>query len=139
MMTPKEECELLLSAILPAAQNLLKKHREFYPIGAVLTENKEIQFTETYAQTEFPSPETVIRNLTELHKQMSAENRIVASAIAWNGGITTSQGKNTDAILVSMEHRDNYRVVTAAPYQIGLFKRISFHDIIALEGLQNIF
>ena len=42
LMTPKEECEELLNALLPFAANQLKKHGEFYPFGAVLTNDGEI-------------------------------------------------------------------------------------------------
>ena len=44
-MTPKEECEQLLNAILPFAINQLNKHGEFYPFGAVMLNNGDISLT----------------------------------------------------------------------------------------------
>ena len=36
IMTPKEQCEILLDKILPFAEKQMKKYREFYPFAAVL-------------------------------------------------------------------------------------------------------
>ena len=48
-MTPKEECEVLLEALLSASENPLKKNGEFDPIGAVLINDGIAIFTAVHS------------------------------------------------------------------------------------------
>ena len=63
-MTPKEECEELLNALLPFAVNQLKKHGEFYPFGAVLNKDGEISLTAVDSGDDHPDPTGMINRLT---------------------------------------------------------------------------
>ena len=138
-MMPKEECEVLLDAVLSASTNLLKKNKDFYPIGAVLTYDGTITYTAIHSDNEFPDSESVICDLTTAHKQKAESNEIKASGIAWNATIATSDGKQSDAIVVSLEHQDNYSVIVGLPYKFGLFKKIQFGELFAEEGKNDIF
>ena len=137
-MGPKEECEVLLEALLTASEKLLKKNGEFYPIGAVLSNDTTATFTAVHSENEFPDSQSVTRNLISTHKQMAQKSEIKASGIAWNGTFA-SDGKQSDAILVSMEHKDDYSVIVGLPYKIGLFKKIKFGELFAQEGKRDIF
>ena len=137
-MTPKEECEVLLEALLSASENLLKKNGEFYPIGAVLLNDSTAIFTAVHSEDEFPNSKEVIRDLVASHKQMAQKNEIKSSGIAWNAAVT-SDGKQTDAIIVSLEHQDNYSVIVGLPYKIGMFKKIKFGELFAQNGNNDVF
>ncbi len=137
-MTSKEESEVLLDALLSAAENLLKKNGEFYPIGAVLTYDNDVTFTAIHPDNEFPDSKDIISCLISSHKQMAQKNEIKASGIAWNGAFS-SNGKNSDAIVVSLEHKDNYSVIVGLPYKIGLFKKVNFGELFAQNGNSDIF
>lgn len=137
-MTPKEECEVLLEALLSASKNLLIKNGEFYPIGAVLSNDATATFTAVHSDNEFPDSKSVIRDLGSSHKQMAQKKKIKASGIAWNGTFT-SNGKQTDAIIVSLEHQDDYSVIVGLPYEIGLFKKIKFGELFAQSGNSDVF
>ncbi|MBQ7887071.1 MAG: hypothetical protein IJ313_09290 [Clostridia bacterium] len=138
-MLPKEECEVLLDALLAAAENLLRKNGEFYPIGAVMTADSDTAFTAAHSDNEFPDSQSVIDALISSHKQMAEKNEIKASGITWNASISTPDGKQSDAIIVSLEHKDDYAVIVGLPYRIGLFKKIKFGEIFAQSGNHNIF
>ena len=137
-MTPKAECEVLLETLLSASENLLKKNGEFYPIGAVLLNDITATFTTVYSDNEFPDSKSVICDLISSHKQMAQKNEIKASGIAWNGTFS-SDGKQADAIFVSLEHRDDYSVIVGLPYKIGMFKKIKFGDLFAQNGNSDVF
>lgn len=137
-MTPKEECEVLLEALLSASKNLLIKNGEIYPIGAVLSNDATATFTAVHSDNEFPDSKSVIRDLVSSHKQMAQKKKIKASGIAWNGTFT-SNGKQTDAIIVSLEHQDDYSVIVGLPYEIGLFKKIKFGELFAQSGNSDVF
>ena len=137
-MLPKEECEVLLDTLLPAAENLLRKNGEFYPIGAVMTIDSSTTFTAADCGTDFPNSQSVIDALISSHKQMAVKNEIKASGITWNASVTF-HGKQSNAIVVSLEHQDDYSVIVALPYKKSLFKKIKFGELIAQDGNHDVF
>lgn len=138
-MTPKEQCEILLDKLLPFAEQQMKKYREFYPFAAVLLEDDSVELTASYDGNEHPEPKAVLEDLKQIHKKLADEGKIKASGIVWNAGVNSADGKPTDAIIVSLEHRDNYSVIVGEPYKIGLFKTVTFGNLFAMEGKQDIF
>lgn len=138
-MTPKEQCEILLDKLLPFAENQMKKYREFYPFAAVLLEDDSVELTASYDGNEHPEPKAVLEDLKQIHKKLAGEGKIKASGIVWNAGMATPDGKSTDAIIVSLEHKDDYSVIVGEPYKIGLFKKVSFGNLFAMEGKHDIF
>lgn len=137
-MSPKEECEILLDSLLSASVSLLEKNEEFYPIGAVLSNDAVATFTAVHSGNEFPDSRQVIQELISAHKQMAQNNEIKASGIAWNA-VIASEKEKSDAIIVSLEHRDEYSVMVGLPYKIDLFKKTEFGELFAQRGNNNVF
>jgi len=138
-MTPKEQCEVLLDKLLPFAEDQMKKYREFYPFAAVMLMDDSVEITETYDGNEHPESKDVLETLKQIHKQLSSEGKIKASGIVWNASVASANGKPSDAIIVSLEHKDNYSVIVGEPYKIGLFKKVAFGNLFAMEGKHDIF
>ncbi len=138
-MTPKEQCEVLLDKLLPFAEQQMKKYREFYPFAAVLRMDDSVALTATHDGNEHPEPKAVLEDLKQIHKKLAAEGEIKASGIVWNAGVNSADGKPTDAIIVSLEHKDDYSVIVGQPYKIGLFKKVSFGNLFAMKGKHDIF
>jgi len=138
-MTPKEQCEILLDKLLPFAEEQMKKYREFYPFAAVMLMDDSVEITETYDGNEHPESKDVLETLKQIHKQLSSEGKIKASGIVWNASVASANGKPSDAIIVSLEHKDNYSVIVGEPYKIGLFKKVAFGNLFAMEGKHDIF
>ena len=138
-MTPKEQCEALLDQLLPFAEDQLKKHREFFPFGAVIQTDGSVAVSGFYDGNEQPLSKDVIEGLIESHRQMNAKGEILASGIVWNASVTSPDGKPSDAIVVSLEHKEGYSVIVGEPYKLGLFKKVSFCNLFAMEGKHDIF
>ena len=138
-MTPKEQCEVLLDALIPFAENQMKKYREFYPFAAVLLMDDTVEITGSYDGNEYPDSKDVLKDLIQIHKQLASEGKIKASGIAWNSSVVSADGKPYDAIIVSLEHKDDYSVIVGEPYKIGLFKKVTFDSLFAMEGKHDIF
>ena len=138
-MTPKEQCEVLLDKLLPFAEDQMKKYREFYPFAAVILMDDSVELTGSYDGNEHPESKDVLADLIQIHKQLAAENKIKASGMVWNAGIASADGKPTDAIIVSLEHKDGYSVIVGEPYKVGLFKKVTFGNLFAMEGKHDIF
>lgn len=139
MMTPKEQCEILLDTLLPFAEDQMKKHREFYPFAAVMHTDDSLELTGSYDGNEHPESKDVLEALKQIHKQLASDGKIKASGIVWNASVASADGKPSDAIIVSLEHKDNYSVIVGEPYKIGLFKKVTFGQLFAMEGKQDIF
>ena len=137
-MIPKEECEVLLEELISASEKLIKKNGEFYPIGAVLTNDNTVIFTALQSDNDFPDSQNIISDLTSSHKQMAQKNEIKASGICWNSTVSSS-GKSSDSIIVSLEHKEDYSVIVGLPYKIGLFKKVRFGELFAQNGNSDIF
>ena len=138
-MTPKEQCEVLLDTLLPFAENQMKKHRGFYPFAAVILMDDTIELTGTYDGNEHPESKDVLADLIQIHKQLAVEGKIKVSGIAWNASVASADGKPSDAIIVSLEHKDDYSVIVGEPYKVGLFKKVNFGNLFAMEGKHDIF
>lgn len=138
-MTQKNDCEILFNALFSSVEVVLKEHKEFYPVGAFLNNNDEIEFIDSFIDNEFPDSQMVIDSLTLSLKQMAKNNEIKACGIAWNGTISTLGSKGSDAIIVSLEHKNDYSIMVMAPYKIGLFKKIRFSNLISQDGKKDIF
>ena len=138
-MTPKEQCEVLLDKLLPFAENQMKKYREFYPFAAVILMDDTVELTGNFDENEHPESKDVINDLIQIHKQLASEGKIKASGIAWNASVASADGKPTDAIIVSLEHKDDYSVIVGEPYKVGLFKKVKFGNLFAMKGKHDIF
>ena len=138
-MTPKEQCEILLDKLLPFAEQQMKKYREFYPFAAVLLMDDSVELTASHDGNEHPEPKAVLEDLKQIHKQLAVDGKIKASGIVWNAGVTLEDGKPTDAIIASLEHKDDYSVIVGTPYKIGLFKKVTFGNLFAMQGKHDIF
>lgn len=138
-MSPKEQCEILLDALLPFAEDQLKKHREFYPIAAVLRSDDSVELTDVFDGSEHPDTKDVLDSLVRLHRQAAAEGEIKASGIAWNASVRLPEGRPSDGIVIRLEHQDDYSVIVVKPYKIGLFKKVCFGNLFAVEGKHDIF
>ena len=137
-MTPKEQCEVLLDKLLPFAENQMKKYREFYPFAAVILMDDTVELTGSFDGNEHPESKDVINDLIQIHKQLASEGKIKASGIAWNATVS-SNGKPSDAIVVSLEHKEDYSVIVGLPYKIALFKKVKFGELFAQNGNSNVF
>ena len=134
-MSPKEQCEVLLDKLLPFAEDQMKKYREFYPFAAVILMDDSVELTGSYDGNEHPESKDVLADLIQIHKQLAAEDKIKASGIVWNAGIASADGNPTDAIIVSLEHKDDYSVIVGEPYKVGLSKRLL--SVICLQWKEN--
>ena len=138
-MTSKEQCEVLLDKLLPFAEDQIKKYREFYPFAAVLLMDDSVELTGNYDGNEHPESKDVMNDFIQIHKQLASEGKIKASGIAWNASVASADGKPSDAIIVSLEHKEDDSVIVGEPYKIGLFKKITFGNLFAMEGKHDIF
>lgn len=119
MSTPKEECEALIDAILPFAKQTLARYGEFYPYGAAMDAEGRISAVARYDGDEFPKSTDVIRGLKDVFIMEAKNGKYKATALAYDVRITLpSSSEKSDAIAISLNHRDGYSIVVLFPYRM---------------------
>src|SRR5688500_16873813 len=119
MITPKVECEKLMGTAIQFAKQMLQKHGEFFPYGAALKANGEIASVAGYDGREQPLSSDIIRLLKQGFVQGAKSGEYTATALVCDVKvILPTSGEKSDAIAVSLNHRQNYSVVVLFPYQL---------------------
>lgn len=109
----QSDLDRLLNTVLPFADEMLRRHGEFYPYGAAITcEGEEQVFAADPGEVEDPNPSEV---LTSLVQGMSAErNDLRAAALV--SDVTSGR---TDAVMVHLEHADSMAITVVLPYRLA--------------------
>ncbi len=118
--TPKEELETLLDSPLTFAEQQLQKHGEFFPFGAVMLTNGEVQMLSTYDGDEHPESQKVIDDTEQAFIRGAKNNEYKATALAYMVAVRNPKtGENEDAICVNLDHFDDYSVKVIYSYTIS--------------------
>jgi hypothetical protein len=139
MATLKEDCEKLMNELLPFAEKMLREHAEFHPFGGAMKPDGEIVHHGAYTGTELPKGQELVDLLTEAFYQSAAKGEYIATAIVYDiRTIPPGETKKTDAICVSLDHRDDYSVNVAFPYTLK-DGELSLKPAFATKGDAKIF
>lgn len=139
MSIAKTECEALLSAVMPFAEQMLRDYGEFAPFGSAMTPTGEVKLVAGHDQREQVLSAEVIEQLKQSFKQGACSGEYKATALTSNMKINLpSSGQKADAIEVLLNHRDNYSVVVFFPYELK-DGALSFGETFAQNGAADIF
>lgn len=107
----QSDLDRLLNTALQFADEMLRRHGEFYPYGAAITrEGEEQVFAADPGETEDPNPSEVLSSLVN---GMSAEaNDLRAAAL-----VSDVTSEKTDAVMVHLEHADSMAITVVLPYR----------------------
>lgn len=139
MTSPKSECERLMNAILPFAQQMLQKHGEFFPYGGAINPAGAIVGVATDAGRENPTSDEVIATIKKCFIAGARRGEYRATALVYDGRVPTpATGKKSDAIAVALDHEDGYSVTVFFPYVIEK-REVVIGAVLASEGDYSVF
>jgi hypothetical protein len=108
-----------MSAVLPFAEQLLQEHGEFFPYGGALKADGQLASVAGYDGREQPPSNEIIRLIKQGFVEGAKSGEYVATALIYDVRVTLpSTGQKSDAIAVSLNHRDDYSVIVLFPYQL---------------------
>src|SRR4051812_32188855 len=119
-MNAKQESEKLMNAVLPLAEQMLKKHGEFYPYGGYMKPDGEIVHVgASNPETDRPKSKELIHVLRTSFQELAraGQCRIAALVFDVRGRLPESDEKS-DCIQVCLDHADDYSVQVFFPYKI---------------------
>lgn len=139
-MNFKQETEKLINAILPFAEQMLRQYGEFYPYGGYMTPHGEIvDVGAKDSNASHPKSQDLIDILRASFREMAKANRCKAVAIVFDVAVTPPHSnRKSDAIQVSVEHRDGYSAEVFFPYHI-INNEIVYDATFAQQGEHDIF
>lgn len=139
-MTPKQEAEKLMNAVLPVAERMLKEHREFYPYGGCLRPDGSItHIGATDSDTDHPKSRDLLFVLKESLREMAGRRECKAVAIVFDVAITLPKsGERSDSIQVNIEHVDGYSVEVFFPYRLADGELI-YGETLVQQGKHEVF
>ena len=139
MSDAKADCEALMNSVLPFAEQMLTTHGEFIPFGGAMRPDKEIISIGGYTGEEHPRSVDVIDLMKKAFAAAARNGDYLATAIVYDVRIKPpSANENSDAIAVSLNHRDDYSVVVYFPYRIDDGK-LTLGTAFAQKGAADIF
>jgi hypothetical protein len=137
---PKADCEDVMNVLMPFAEEMLTKHREFFPFGGTMWHNGEISLSGGTMAEENPSSSEVIALIEEAFRTGAERGEYRATGLVYDIR-TVPPGKQDkqDAIAVALDHRDNYSVVVVFPYTFTAKGELAIETPFATSGEHKIF
>jgi len=135
----KTDCETLLSSVFPFAKQTLSKNGEFFPFSGAMLADGEVIGVGGYTGTEQPPSSELIQFLKEDLIAAARRGEYKATAIVCDVKVNLpTSGETSEAIAVSLNHRDNYSVMVIFPYKLE-HGQLTFGDTYAEIGEDDIF
>jgi hypothetical protein len=139
MNDAKADCEVLMSSVLRFAEHMLTNYGEFLPFGGAMRPDGELVSVAGYDGDKHPQSADVIRLLKEGFVKSAHQSQYKATALVYDTRIKLPPtGESSDAIAVSLNHRDSYSIVVILPYRIDGGK-LTVGSAFAQDGEGDIF
>ncbi len=139
MSDAKADCRALMNSVLPFAEQMLSRHGEFLPFGGATRTDGEFISVTGPGEAEHPLSGDLIRLIKDGLRDAAGKGEVKATALVYDVRTTLpSTGALSDAIAVSLNHRDAYSVIVCVPYKIG-DGTIEFGEAFAQPGEADIF
>ena len=133
----RRQIDDVLDALLPFAHQLLDKHGEFFPFGAAMGRDGKIGMVAGDTGTEHPPSDEVMELIREAMRR--DRDKYVAVGLCYDVRVRTSAAAApSDAICVSLEHRDGMAVDVVEPYAKRGTK-IEYGSLSAQQGRKTVF
>jgi len=135
----KTECEAILNEMVPFAERMLQEYGEFFPFGGAMKANGETVYVAGYDGREKPPSADIIGLLNDAFRSGARSGEYKATALVYDIRILPPLSEQkSDAVAVSLNHRDNYSAVVILPYQLKN-GGVVFGEVFAEKGDADVF
>jgi hypothetical protein len=139
MSDPKADCEALMNSVLPFAQQMLTAHGEFIPFGGAMQLDGQIVLVAAYDEDEHSRSTDIIALMKDGFVAAARKGDYRATVIVYDIRVKVpSSDETSDAIAVSLNHRDIYSIIVVFPYKIDGDKLV-LGPAFAQKGEEDIF
>ena len=118
----KPEIGVIADHLFNVSEQLLKKHGNFLPHAAVLTEEGEVRIVAAAPPNDRTNSTEVLPLLHDGLRQQAKDINLKAIGIAENVTVTLEGQRSTQAIKVLFEHKRGLTVALYLPFEKKLFR-----------------
>ncbi len=129
--------DTLLDPLIQFAQEMLAKHKEFYPFAAAVTSGGAVEMMGGATGEEHPPSQTVIDTLYQGLAERARDGDIRALGVCFD--VRLPERDNTDAIQVSLEHASADPVNIFLPYKRQRLRDVKYGELFATVGERRVF
>lgn len=139
-MSPKQESEMLLNAVLPVAERMLKEHGEFYPYGGCMMLDGSISHVgASDIDTDHPKSGDMLFVLKDWFRELVGRRECKAVAIVFDVSITLpNSGEKRDAIQLNIDHTEGYSAEIFLLYRLADGK-VRYGETLVQQGKHDFF
>jgi len=112
---PRDHMNALLALLVPFARDTIGEHGEFFPFGATMLPDGELQTAATWEGTETPAADAVLDTLRSGLRSRADRGELLAIGVV--AGVTLEEGEYPLGIRVELEHRDGDPITCVVPYR----------------------
>jgi hypothetical protein len=140
MANCKDECEALMSALLPVAEQLLSEHHVLRPFGYTLSANDQIVQVGGHGSAAEADDDSLIAQFRDAFRDGAARGELKATALAYSTrGTVPGKTAAQDAVFVHLNHRDKYSIVVTFPYHFSAAGELVIEEPFANDGAYDVF
>jgi hypothetical protein len=142
MANCKDECEALMSALLPVAERMLSEHRSLRPFGCTLSATDQIVQVGGFGALSNADADdaTLIAQFRASFRDGAARGELKATALSYSAKSAMSGNPAArDAVFVHLNHRDNYSLVVTFPYRFDAEGQLTIEEPFANDGEYDVF
>jgi len=140
MANCKEDCEALMSALLPAAEQMLSEHRVLRPFGCTLSASDQIVQVGGWRAVGEQDDATMIEQFRDSFRDGAARGELKATALCYSAQ-SSVPGKAAiqEAVFVHLNHRDKYSIVVTFPYHFDARSELVIEEPFANDVEYDVF
>jgi hypothetical protein len=139
MASCKDDCEALMSALLPVAEQMLSEHRVLRPFGCTLSASGQLVHV---GGSSAPAVDdaALIAQFRETFRDGAARGELIATALSYSAESAVPCGSTRgDAVFVHLNHRDKYSIVVTFPYHFRSDGELVIEEPFANDGAHDVF
>ena len=140
MANCKDDCEALMSALLPIAEQMLSEHRALRPFGCTLSASDQIVQVGGFSPLSAVDDATLIAQFRDSFRDGAARGELKATALSYSAASAVpGAAAPREAVFVHLNHRDKYSIVVTFPYHFGAEGQLLIEEPFANDGAHDIF
>ncbi|MEP7050167.1 MAG: hypothetical protein ABJB12_07440 [Pseudomonadota bacterium] len=132
MSSCKADCESLMSAVLPVAEQMLTEHGELQPFGSTMSSEGVIVQLGGWRAGAHAADADLVAEFETSFRDGAARGELKATAL-----LCSSSTK--DSVAVRLDHREQYSIVVTFPYHFTPAGELVIEEPSAAEGAHGIF
>ena len=129
---PRDHMNALLGVLLPFARDAIAEHGTFFPIGATMASDGELEAAGGDVASVEPNAEALIGSIRSGFRSRAERGELLAAAVA--SDVTIPEGDYPLGIRVELEHRDGDPITCVVPYREVEDGAYEYGEVVAFTG-----